>query len=115
MLTLHISFSYDQFEYLLAHAFIIAHIAQHHLEHFLCSDCYTPEAPAFSPLLFFSAFFRGSSLVKGSFCLYPHLCLMSPFINKGRDFDFFGLLTRGDIFVHFRILLFPSSKGRFLL
>ena len=64
---------------------------------------------------FLLCIFRGSSLVKGSFCLYPHLCLMSPFINKGRDFDFFGLLTRGDIFVHFRILLFPSSKGRFLL
>jgi hypothetical protein len=34
MLTLHISCAYDQFKYLLARAFIVAHIAQHHLEHF---------------------------------------------------------------------------------
>jgi hypothetical protein len=34
MLTLHISYAYDQFELLLACAFIVAHIAQHHLEHF---------------------------------------------------------------------------------
>jgi hypothetical protein len=33
MLTLQISCAYDQFEYLLACAFIAAHIAQHHLEH----------------------------------------------------------------------------------
>jgi hypothetical protein len=34
MFTLHISCAYDQFEHLLARAFIAAHIAQHHLEHF---------------------------------------------------------------------------------
>jgi hypothetical protein len=34
MLTLHISCAYDQFEHLLARAFIVAHLAQHHLEHF---------------------------------------------------------------------------------
>jgi hypothetical protein len=34
MLTLHISYAYDQFEHLIAHAFITVHIAHHHLEHF---------------------------------------------------------------------------------
>jgi hypothetical protein len=34
MLTLHISCAYDQSEHLIACAFIAAHIAQHHLEHF---------------------------------------------------------------------------------
>jgi hypothetical protein len=34
MLILHIFCAYDQFEHLLARAFIVAHMAQHHLEHF---------------------------------------------------------------------------------
>jgi hypothetical protein len=34
MLTLHIFSAYDQFEDLLARAFIVAHITLHHLEHF---------------------------------------------------------------------------------
>jgi hypothetical protein len=34
MLILHISYAYDQFEHMSARAFIVAHIAQHHLEHF---------------------------------------------------------------------------------
>jgi hypothetical protein len=37
MLTLHIPCAHDQFEHLLARAFLAAHIAHHHLEHF-----YTP-------------------------------------------------------------------------
>jgi hypothetical protein len=69
MLTLHITCAYDQFENLLAPAFIAAHLAQHHLEHFLYFDLYTPEAPAFSPMFFsllhFCIFSRG--VVKGAF------------------------------------------------
>jgi hypothetical protein len=34
MLTLHIYCAYDQLEHMIAHAFIAAHITQHHLEHF---------------------------------------------------------------------------------
>jgi hypothetical protein len=34
MLILHIFCAYDQFEHLLARAFIVAHMAQHDLEHF---------------------------------------------------------------------------------
>jgi hypothetical protein len=33
MLIIHTSCTYDQFEHLLASAFVVAHIAQHHLEH----------------------------------------------------------------------------------
>jgi hypothetical protein len=42
MLILHIYYAYNQFDHLLAHAFIDAHIAQHHLEPFLHSICYAP-------------------------------------------------------------------------
>jgi hypothetical protein len=31
--------------------------------------------------------------------------------TRGRDFEIFGLLLRGKVFVHFGLLLFPSSKG----
>jgi hypothetical protein len=34
-------------------------------------------------------------VLRGSFCFYPYLCLMSPFVNKGEDFKIFSLLTRG--------------------
>jgi hypothetical protein len=34
MLTLHVYYAYDQFECLLAHTLVVAHIAQHHFEHF---------------------------------------------------------------------------------
>jgi hypothetical protein len=36
---------------------------------------------------------------------------MSPLVKRGRDFAIFSLLTRGRVFVHFGLLLFPSSKG----
>jgi hypothetical protein len=35
---------------------------------------------------------------------------MSSLVNKGRDFEIFGLLSRGRFFCNFGILLFPSSK-----
>ncbi len=64
MLTLHISCAYDQFERLLARAFIAAHIAQHHLEHF-----YTLTGILLKLLHFlhFSPFFCISAFSQGEF------------------------------------------------
>jgi hypothetical protein len=84
------------------------------LRAFLHSDWCTAEAYAyspFSPLLLFCIFLGGVLLSRGSFCLYPHLCLISPLINKGTNFEIFVLLTSGRDFVHFTLLLFPSLKG----
>jgi hypothetical protein len=36
---------------------------------------------------------------------------MTPLVDKGRDFEIFGLLKRGRVYVFFELLLFPSSKG----
>jgi hypothetical protein len=97
----HISCAYAQFEHLLARAFIVAHLAKHHSEHFLHSGWYTPEAHAFSlfhTLCCISFFLRGGSLVKGSFSFYLCLCLMSLLVNKEERFwDFTFPLSRGRI------------------
>jgi hypothetical protein len=95
MLTLHISYAYDQFERLLARAFIAAHIAQPHLEHFYTMAGILLKLLHFLHfLLSLLHFLRGVLLSRGSFCFYPCLCLMSSFVNKGRYFEFFGLLIR---------------------
>jgi hypothetical protein len=106
------SCAYNQFSHLLARAFIVAHIAQHHLEHFYTLTGIHPKLLHFIYFLLscvFLHFLRGVLLLRGRFCFYPYLCLMSPLVNKGRDFEIFGFLTGGD-FVYFR-LMFPS-KGR---
>jgi hypothetical protein len=103
MLTLHISCAYDQFEHLVACAFITAHIAHHHLEHF-----YTP---GFSPFAFLH-FLGGSSLVKREFLSLPLFVLDESTCQQGgRDFDILGLLTREERFFAFRASVVPIIKG----
>jgi hypothetical protein len=84
------SCAYAQFEHLLARAFIAAHLAHHHLEHFFHSDWYTPEAHAFSlfhNLCCISVFSQGRfSCQGGVFSFYPCLCLISSLVNKGERF-----------------------------
>jgi hypothetical protein len=70
MLTLHISCAYDQFEHLLACAFIAAHLAQHHLEHFYTLTGILLKLLHFLhilPLFSLLHFLRGSSLIEGEF------------------------------------------------
>jgi hypothetical protein len=56
--------------------------------------------------------FSGGSLVKGEVLFLPSFFAWWVHLStRGRDFEFFCLLTRGRVFVHFGLLLFPSSKG----
>jgi hypothetical protein len=117
MLTLHISCAYDQSEHLIACAFIAAHIAQHHLEHFYTFTSILMKLLHILHFLLsfaFMHFLTWSSLIKGSLCFYPHLCLMTPLVNKGERLQDFRPPNKGRYFVHFRLLLFPSSKGEIL-
>jgi hypothetical protein len=101
------------FPFLLARVFFPAHIAQHHLEHFY-------NLPSILlKLLYFLHFFSllhfcpssGSSLVKGEVLFLPSFVLDEFTCQQGGQiFEIFSLLTRGRDYVHFRILLFPSSK-----
>jgi hypothetical protein len=78
MLTVHISYAYDQFEYLLAYAFIATHIAQHHLYHFYTLTGILLKLLHFLHFLLYSAFLhflRGSSLVKGEILFLPSFVL----------------------------------------
>jgi hypothetical protein len=85
MLKLHISCAYDQFEHLLACAFITAHIAQHHLEHFYTL---TNILLKLLHILLYVAFLhflrRGVLVSRASFYFYPCLCLMSIDGQTGR-------------------------------
>jgi hypothetical protein len=59
------SCAYKHFENLLAHAYIVAHIAQQHLKH-LPSDSYTHEALTLSTFLSVShVYHRGKLLFEG--------------------------------------------------
>jgi hypothetical protein len=71
LLTLHISCAYDQFEHLLARAFIAAHIAQHHLEHFYTLIGILLKFLYILLSFAFLYFLRESSLVKGEFLFLP--------------------------------------------
>jgi hypothetical protein len=76
MLTLHISCAYDQFECLLAHAFIVVHIAQHHLEHFYALTRIIPKLLHFLHFLLSFAFLH---FLRGEFS-----CPRGVFVvNKG--------------------------------
>ena len=89
MLTLHISCAYDQFEHLLARAFIAAHLAKHHIEHFYILTGILLKLLHFLHLLLsvaFLHFLKGVLLSMGSFSFYPCLCLMSSLVNKGERF-----------------------------
>jgi hypothetical protein len=90
MLTLHISCAYGQLECLLVSAFIVAHIAHHHLEHFYTLTSILVKLLYFlhfsSSLLHFCIFLGGSSLISGSVSFYPCLCLMSSIVNKRERF-----------------------------
>jgi hypothetical protein len=112
MLTLHISCAYDQFEWLLACAFIDAHIAPHNLEHFYTLTGIILKLPNLRHFLLafaFLHFLRGEVLLsRGSFSFYPCLCLMSSFVNKGERFWDFQLLYQGG---EIWLLGFLSSKG----
>jgi hypothetical protein len=88
MLTLHISCAYDQCEYLLACAFFVAHIAQHHLEHFYTLTCILLKLlhfRHFSPPSCISAFIRGSYLVKGEFLFLPSFVLDESTCQQGGE------------------------------
>jgi hypothetical protein len=70
----HISCAYDQLELLLAHALIVAHITQNHLENFYTLSGILLKLIHFlnSLLTFaFLHFLKGSSLVKGEFLSLP--------------------------------------------
>jgi hypothetical protein len=99
MLTLHISCAYDQFELLLAHTFMVVHIAQHHLEHFYALIGILLKLPHFlhSLLSFvFLHFLRGSSLVKGEFLSLPLFVLEESTCQQGGEyFEIFRLSFRG--------------------
>jgi hypothetical protein len=88
MVTLHISCAYDQFECMLAYAFITAHITEHHLEHFYTLTgilLRLLHSLHFLHSLFHLCIFtlscRGG--VSVSILVYG---LMSPFVNKGKKF-----------------------------
>jgi hypothetical protein len=77
MLTLHIPCAYDQFEHLLARALYVAHIAQHHLEHFYTLTGILLKFGHFLYFLLSFAFlhcFRGRSLIKGEFSVSTLAC-----------------------------------------
>jgi hypothetical protein len=85
-----ISCAYDQFERLLAHAFITAHIAQHHLKHFYTlSGILLKLLYSLHFLLSFLHFyiFLGEVSCRGGVSVSPLVCgLMIPFVNKGDIF-----------------------------
>jgi hypothetical protein len=88
--------AYDQFEHLLARAFIDAHLAQHHLEHFLDSDWYTPEAHAFFSISY--------SLLHFCFFLGWFFCQGGVFFSTLSVHDKFTCEQGGEI------LRFPDSS-----
>jgi hypothetical protein len=84
MLTLHIC-AYDQIEYLLANAFIAAHIAQHHLEQFYALTDILLKLLHFILFLSFAFmhFLSGSSLVKGEVRSLPSFVLDDSTCQQG--------------------------------
>jgi hypothetical protein len=102
MLTLHISCAHDQFEHMLACAFIAIHLAQHHLEHF-----YTLTGILLKLLYFFLHFLlfvailhflKGSSLVERKFFFLP-LFMLDEFTCQqgGEILRFPGSSIKGDV------------------
>jgi hypothetical protein len=88
MLTLHISCAYDQFEHMLAHAFIAAHLAQH-LEYFYTLTGILMKLLHFLHFLLsvaFLHFLRGSSLVEGKFLFLPLFVLDEFTCQQGERF-----------------------------
>jgi hypothetical protein len=91
MLTFYISYAYDQFERLLARTLIVAHIAQHHLEHFyimtgiILKLLHSLHFLLSLPLAFLQ-FLRWVSC-RGGVSVSTLVCgLMSSFINMGEKF-----------------------------
>jgi hypothetical protein len=108
MLTLHISWTYDQFQNLLACAFIVAHIAQHHLEHFYTlTDILLKLLHSLHFLLSFSFmhFLRGGgSPVNEEFLSLLLFGLDEPNCHKGSDFEIFEhSFQGGEILTFFRL------------
>jgi hypothetical protein len=88
MLTLHISCAYDQFEHLLAHAFIVVHITQHLLKQFYTSIGILLKLMYILHFLLsfaFLHFLRGSSLVKGEFLFLALFVLDESSCQQGGD------------------------------
>jgi hypothetical protein len=112
MLTLHISCAYDQFEHLLARAFIAAHLAQHHLEHFYTLTGILLKLLHFLYFLLsvaFLHFLRGSSLVEGKFFFLPLFVLDEFTCQQGGEIlRFPGSSIKGE---KFGLSGFLSSKG----
>jgi hypothetical protein len=106
LLILHISCACDQFEHFIAHTFIAAHIAQHHLEHFYTLIGILLKLLHILLSFAFLHFLRGSSRVKGEFLFLPLFVLDESIYQQGGEIEIFSLLTMGEIF------LLWESKGR---
>jgi hypothetical protein len=88
---LHFTFycAYDQFGYLLACAFIVAHIAQHHLKHFYTLTDILLKLLHFLYFLLSFAILHsltGSSLVKGEVLFLPSFVLDEFTCQQGERF-----------------------------
>jgi low temperature requirement protein LtrA len=87
MLGLYVSCAYDQFEHLLAHAYITTHIAQHHLEYFHILIAILLKLLYFPHLFALMHIPMGKFLLRVSCCFCASArCLLSVFINKGENY-----------------------------
>jgi hypothetical protein len=102
MLTLHISCTYDQFEHLLACAFIAAHLATYHLEHFYILVVILLKLLYFLHFLLsiaFLHFLRGCSLDEGKFFFLPLFVLDEFTCQQGGEIlIFLGSSIKGEKF-----------------
>ena len=85
------------------------------LRAFLHSDWYTPEAPTFSPfspIFCISAFSQGEFSCQGGVFVSTLNCAWWIHLStRGRDFEIFGLLTRGERFCAFQASALPIIEG----
>jgi hypothetical protein len=116
MITLHI-YAYDQIGYLLADAFIAAHIAQQHLEHFYTSADILLKLLHFLLFSLFHiyAFSWGVLLSRRRFYLYPLLCLMIPLVNKRENFLYFGPPNKGETLCFWASIVSHYQRRIFLI
>jgi hypothetical protein len=102
MLTLHISCAYDQFEWLLACAFIDAHIAPHNLEHFYTLTGIILKLPHLRHFLLafaFLHFLRGKFSCRGGVFLSTLVCAWWVHLSiRGRDFEISSYSIKGEKF-----------------
>jgi hypothetical protein len=98
MLALHICCAYDQFEYLLARAFMATHIPQYHLVHFYTVTGILLKLLHFlhlSSIFWLCIFSRGEFSCQVGVSMSTIFCAWwVHFSTRGRDFEIFGLLIR---------------------